>query len=33
MTQKIASFLKKASNAVSVAALAVVVIAPMMWME
>lgn len=33
MTQKIASFLKKASNAVSVAALAVVVIAPVMWME
>ena len=33
MTQKIASFLKKASNAVSVAALAVVGIAPMMWME
>ena len=33
MTQKIASFLKKASNAVSVAALAVVVVAPVMWME
>ena len=33
MTQKIASFLKKASNAVSVAALAVVVIAPVMWLD
>ena len=33
MTQKIASFLKKASNIISLAALVVVVIAPMMWME
>lgn len=33
MTQKIASFLKKASNALSIAALAIVVIAPIMWLE
>ena len=33
MTSKIASILTKVSNAVSVSALAVVVIAPMMWME
>ena len=33
MTPKIASFLKKVSNALSIAALAIVVIAPMMWME
>jgi hypothetical protein len=33
MTSKIASILTKVSNALSIAALAVVVIAPMMWME
>ena len=33
MTQKIASFLKKASNALSIAALAIVVIAPIMWLD
>ena len=33
MTSKIASILTKVSNAVSIAALAVVVIAPVMWME
>ena len=33
MTSKIASILTKVSNALSIAALAVVVIAPVMWME
>lgn len=33
MTRKIASFLKKASNIISLAALVVVVIGPVMWME
>ena len=33
MIPKIASFLKKASNIISLAALVVVVIAPVMWME
>lgn len=33
MTSKIASILTKVSNALSIAALAIVVIAPVMWME
>ena len=33
MTPKIALFLKKASNALSIAALAIVVIAPVMWLD